>query len=178
MTGTDLRAWFVRHRGAVAAGESFVKLEITGTSAAVTRIEAIEAVVEREGAYTGSRIDYPPGGAVDVENVYLDLDDPDRGALVDRWPEDQPPTTAYFQRRAITLARQESTTIVVRAATARSLCRWRIKVTYRVGARRPATWTSPQAWTVSAAHRAAQHLVWTWWDDLNAHLEHHPGEPE
>lgn len=171
---TDLRAWFVRHRGAVAARESFVKLEITGISKTVTHIEAIEAIVQREGAYTGSHIEHPPGGAFEVENVYLDLDRPQRGALVDRWPEDQPPTTPYFQGKAIALGQQESTTIMVRAGTATSLCRWQLKVTYRIGARRRATWTSPQAWTVSAVNRAAQRLVWTWWDDHDAHLEPHP----
>lgn len=165
LTDVDLRAWFIRNRAAVPARESLVALEMTGRSKAVTRVENIEAaIVSREPAYAGSHIVHESAGAGDAEHVYLDLDRPRLGPLLDRWPEDQPPSRPYFDRRSIQLSQQESVTVRVRAGASSSAYEWALRVTFRVGERQRGTWTPTQRWRTSPIGEGAERWTWRWWE--------------
>ncbi|MBF5082336.1 hypothetical protein [Quadrisphaera sp. INWT6] len=163
---TDIRGWFVRNRAAVPAAETFLLVEVTGQTKAVTRITDLgPEVITVEDSYTGAYVLSPPAGASDVENIFFDLDKPHRGALLDLWPEEQPPNRPYFLNRSIHLGPQESVTFVVRARTDLSKVTWRLRIAYRIGGLRERTWVSKEQWTVSSAHRVSQRLLWRWWKE-------------
>lgn len=164
LTMSELREWLVTEHQAVAAGQGFATMVLTSRAKVPVRLVGLRAeVVERQSAFIGSSIRYPPAGASDVEGVFFDLDSPDKEALADAWPDDQPPSRGYPRTRQVQLLPGESLTFGVRVATADAYCRWRPVVTAEVRGR-SVTLRPALALEVSGTGSTTERLQWEWWE--------------